>query len=128
MRRLLWACLMIVSCGALAGPGAPHDTPTTHCGKFSKTDEVSKPMTIAEIERQQMALLPQNLELRSDYPRVPFGFINAEWKAFKSMIRPGDKIVAYSSDALSWQALAGETGYALIRAGCVIELFRTSWN
>jgi hypothetical protein len=113
---------MIASTAVLA------NTRGKHCVKFAPTDEVSAPLTIAEIEREEMAALSEKLKIRSDYPKVPFGFMNAEWVAFKSMFRPGDKIVRYSTDRHSWQHLAGETGYALIRSGCRIETFRTMWN
>lgn len=68
------------------------------CGKFSPTDQVSPPLTIAEIERQQKATIPDTLKLRSNYPHVAFGFMNAEWRAFKAVVRPGDNIVRYSTD------------------------------
>jgi hypothetical protein len=122
MKLIFSACFLIASTAALANP------PGKTCGKFAPTDVVSAPLTIAEIERQEMASLSENLKIRSDYPKVPFGFMNAEWMAFKSMFRAGDKIVRYSTDKHSWQHLAGETGYALIRSGCVIETFRTMWN
>lgn len=122
MKLLFSVCLMIASSAALA------NTPGKHCGKFAPTDEVSAPLTIAEIERQEMATLSEKLKMRSDYPKVPFGFINAEWVTFKSMFRPGDKIVRYSTDRHSWQHLAGETGYALMRSGCLVETFKTMWN
>lgn len=122
MKLLFSMCLMVASSAVFAGQ------PAKFCGKFSPTDQVSRPLTIAEIERQEKATLPDMLKLRSDYPQVPFGFMNAEWRAFKSVVRPGDKIVRYSTDRHSWQHLAGETGYALIRSGCVVELFKTMWN
>jgi hypothetical protein len=122
MKLIFSACLLIASTAALANP------PGKDCGKFAPTDVVSAPLTIAEIERQEMATLSEHLKIRSDYPKVPFGFMNAEWVAFKSMFHPGDKIVRYSSDKHSWQHLAGETGYALIRSGCLIETFRIMWN
>lgn len=102
--------------------------PVQHCGKFSPTDEVSTPLTIAEIEQEEMATLSDKLKMRSDYPKLPFGFMNAEWVAFKAMLQPGDKIVRYSTDYHSWQHLAGETGFALMRSGCVVETFKTFWN
>jgi hypothetical protein len=99
-----------------------------HCGKFSPTVVVSAPLTIRQIERQEMAELSEALKVRPDIPRVPFGFQNPEWLAFKSMYKPGDKIVRYSTDRHSWQHLAGETGFALIRSGCIISKLRTMMN
>ncbi|PQO88555.1 hypothetical protein C5614_30295 [Massilia phosphatilytica] len=85
-------------------------------------------MTIAEVEQQEMATLSQNLKIRPDYPRVPFGFMNPEWRIFKSEARPGDKVVRYSTDKDSWQHLAGEAGIALIRSGCLIRTLPTMRN
>lgn len=116
MKSILCACLLVASATTLANPAAKH------CGRFAPTDEVSASMTIAEIERQEMANLPANLKIRPDYPRVPFGFLNDEWKAFKSEARPGDKVVRYSTDQHSWRHLAGEAGIALVRSGCVIRM------
>lgn len=98
------------------------------CAKFAPTDAVSAPLTITEIERQDMANLPADLKIRPDLPKVPFRFANAEWAAFKSMVRRGDKIVQYSTSSHSWKHLAGEAGYGLIRSGCVITTFRTMLN
>lgn len=75
-----------------------------------------------------MATLPDKLRMRPDYPKVPFGFMNPEWVAFKSQMRPGDTIVRYSTDKQSWQHLAGETGLGLIRSGCLIETLPTMYN
>lgn len=104
MKLLFFVCLATASTAALA------DTPRQPCETFAPTDEVSAPLTIAEIEREDMATLSEKLELRSDYPPVPFGFINAKWVAFTVKVQLGDKIVHYSTDRRSWQHLAGEAG------------------
>jgi hypothetical protein len=122
VKLLFAACLVGGSSSALSTP------PGQHCGKLLSTDEVSSPLTIAEIEKEEMATLLAKLKMRPDYSRVPFGFINAEWTVFKAMLRPGDKIVRYSTDSQSWQHRAGESGYALIRSGCIVETFKTLWN
>ena len=122
MRRLFCAYMIAATSTALAS------TPSKSCTKFGPTDQVSEPLTIAEIERQDMESLSNDLKVRPDLPKVPFRFANPEWKAFKAMFRPGDKIVRYSTDSHSWQHLAGETGYGLLRSGCLIGKFRTMWN
>jgi hypothetical protein len=122
MKCLFFALSMMASCAVQAA------TPAKHCGKLAPTDEVSGPLTIAGIERQEAAALSEHLKVRPDYPKVPFGFMNAEWTAFKSQFRPGDTIVGYSTDRHSWQNLAGEAGYALMRSGCLIAQFKTMWN
>lgn len=48
MKSIIAACLLIASNVALADP------PANGCGKFASTDIVSAPMTIAEVERQEM--------------------------------------------------------------------------
>ena len=80
MKLLFSLCLVIASTTALA------DTQGRPCETFAPTDEVSEPLTIAEIEREDMSTLSEQLELRSDYPPVPFGFINAKWVAFSSEV------------------------------------------
>lgn len=122
MKLLFSFCLMIASSAALA------DTPCQTCETFASTDKVSGPLTIAEIEREDMATLSDKLKLRSDYPQVPFGFVNVKWVAFAAKFQPGDSIVRYSTDRHSWEHLAGEAGYALLRSGCVIDRFPTMWN
>lgn len=117
MKILLSLCLLVTTSMATA------NTSSKHCGKFSPTTEVSRPLTIDEIERQEMAEVSEWIKVRSDIPKVPFGFGNAEWVAFKSRVLPGDNLVGYSTDRHSWQHFASETGYALMRSGCLIETF-----
>lgn len=116
MKSIISACFLIASNFALADP------PANGCGKFASTDLVSAPMTIAEIERQEMGRLSEHLKITPHYPKVPFGFMNAEWKVFKSMSRPGDKFVIYSTDEHSWHHLAGEAGIAIVQSGCLIGM------
>lgn len=120
-------CLLVLFF-ILATPVVTASPSVQSCGQFSTTTDVSAPLTIAEIEREEMSLLAENLKIRSDYPKVPFGFMHAKWVAFKSLVRPGDKIVRYTSSAHSWQHLAGEAGYGLIRSGCLIKTFTTMVN
>jgi hypothetical protein len=122
MKLILFAWLVTASAAALANAAA------RQCEKSASTDIVSGPLTIAEIERQELATLSEKLRIRPDYPKSPFGFMNPEWTAFKSMFRPGDTIVRYSTDRRSWQDSAGETGFALMRSGCRIAVFSTIWN
>jgi hypothetical protein len=98
------------------------------CGKFSSSYSVSPPMTIEEIEKHEMEKTTAMLKMREDLPKVPFAFMHGEWLSFKSRLRPGDEIVAFISSEHSWQHLAGEMGYAMMRAGCVIETFVTMRN
>ena len=88
----------------------------------------SPPLTIAKIEHAEMAAFSHWQKIRPDLPKLPFGFMHAQWVVFKSTMRPGDEIVQFSSDAHSWQHLAGETGYAITRSGCLVKKFTTMVN
>jgi hypothetical protein len=98
------------------------------CGKFSSSYSVSPSLKIEEIERREIENVTAMLKTREDLPKVPFAFMHGEWLSFKSRIRPGDQIVAFSSGPDSWQHLAGQMGYARMRSGCVIEMFVTMRN
>lgn len=106
-------------------------TAATHkkaCRNLPSDLAASTPMTIVEIERKQMEEIDRMTQVRSDIPRVPFGFANADWIIFKKKVRPGDKIVQYSTDERSFRNLAGEAGYALIRHNCLVDTFVTTRN
>jgi hypothetical protein len=81
-------------------------------------------MTISEIESQRLKAVNEMRKITPEVPQLPFGFANEEWLAFKKLVRPGDKIIEYSSDITSWQNKAGDIGYALIRSGCILKVFR----
>jgi hypothetical protein len=122
MKTLLFTCIAAVCATA-------HSVPMVkNCEKIPPWYVLSSPVRVSHVERQEMAKLPEMLKFRSDFPRVPFGFANAEWTAFKSMIRPGDKVVEFTSDSRAWQHSAGESGYALIRTGCLVNTFVTMRN
>lgn len=98
------------------------------CPKFSSDYVISRALTIEEVEKYELVMMSEIKKIRPDIPEVPFGFENVEWIAFKSIIRPGDKLVHYSTDSLSWQHLAGDMGYAIIRSGCVVAKQQTLQN
>lgn len=122
MKTLLLMGLMFVSSVAAANPA------DKSCGKFPPDYIISRPLGIDEIERYEMAIISAMRKSMSEIPNAPFGFQNAAWVDFKSRVRPGDKIVSYNTDRRAWQNLAGETGYALMRSGCLIESFMTRQN
>lgn len=122
MRALLLVFLLSACALAEAAPARKA------CGKFSPSYAVSPPLTIEEIEKHEMENVTAMLKMREDLPQVPFAFMHGEWLSFKSRLRRGDKVVAFSSGKKSWQDLAGESGYAMMRAGCVIETFVTMRN
>jgi len=98
------------------------------CDKLPLTYTVSNPMSVAEIETDNLKDLGGKLKVRPDLPRVPFGFINREWESFKSRIEKGDSVVHFVSDERSWRSLAGREGYAILRKGCVLGTFTTMVN
>lgn len=114
--KFLVAVFMMIGCSASVA-GSLSD----RCDTFSSTDEVSSPLTIEEIEKQAMTELLAWREEGLPVPNALFGYNNARWLELKSMFQPGDQIVKYSSDKLSWNSLRGQRGYALLRSGCIIN-------
>lgn len=102
--------------------------PQRSCSKFSSTYIVSAPLKIVEIEKVETERIAAFSAIRDDIPKLPFGFENSKWVEFKAKIKPGDKIVSYSSDRKSWSDLAGQAGYAILRSGCIVEDFVTMQN
>jgi hypothetical protein len=119
--KTLAALIMMIGCTvSIAG------TVSERCDTFSLTDEVSSPLTIEEIEMQAAADLLSWQQQGLNTPNVLFGYMNSHWLTLKSMFRPGDEIVKYSTDKLSWQSRRGQRGFALIRSGCVINRLVTA--
>ena len=58
----------------------------------------------------------------------PLDLVPTEWERLKAKMLPGDEIWYFSSDPESWRALAGREGYALVRAGKVIDSWVTGMN
>jgi len=123
VKRLLPGLLLVLAPAAFAAPAS------THCGSFSSDYSVSRPLSIREIERKEMAnIAAMPKELSEGLPKKPFAYGYEGWVAFKSRMRPGERIVEFTSGAHSWQHLAGEAGYARMRGNCVIERFVTIMN
>lgn len=98
------------------------------CAPVSQSELASGPLTIEAIERQEMAALPDALKWQPDMPKVPFGFMHAEWVAFKSRMRRGDRMYRYVTSRHSWEHGAGRAGLVLVRSGCVVGQFTTMMN
>lgn len=122
MRTLLSLCMLALASAAAAEPSSER------CEHNRMPAEISPPLTIDEIERREMAELPSELLIKSDFQKAPFGPRYREWVAFKSLSRPSDQIVRYSAHERAWRRRSGEAGYALIRSGCLIRTFPTMWN
>ena len=119
--KILATLIMMIGCTvSIAG------TVSERCDTFSPTDEVSSPLTIEEIEKQAVADLLAWQQQGLNTPNALFGYMNSHWLALKSMFRPGDEIVKYSTDKLSWQGRYGQRGFALKRSGCIINRLVTA--
>lgn len=122
MRVLFWFCLIALTSSAGADPLAEN------CEHGRLSIEISAPLSIAEVERLNMVELPSDLLIKSDFQKAAFGTRYREWVAFKSLFRPGDQLVRYTSHERQWLRRNGEAGYELIRSGCLIGTFQTVWS
>jgi len=121
MRLLLSLCLLAVVQSAVAEPV------TDRCENSPMLGHLSDPLSIAEIERNEMRELPSELLIKSELSKAPFGQNYRAWVDFKSRLLPGDQVVRYKSEGYVSLGRRDEAGYASIRAGCVIETFATVW-
>ena len=119
MRLLLPLCLLAFAHSAVAEPVPGR------CENSSMVGHLSDPLSIAEIERDEMRELPSELLIKSELSKAPFGQNYRAWVDFKSRLLPGDQVVRYKSDGYVSLGRRGAAGYASIRAGCVIETFAT---
>lgn len=122
MENLLFALIATVPVVTAAAPEA-HS-----CAPASLELTSQREMKIPEIEAENMRIIAQRRMIDSDIPNQPFGFANSRWLAFKELVKSGDKIVEYSNGERAWQNQAGESGYALIRSGCIVKIFVTLRN
>ena len=119
MRMLLSLCLVAVIQSAAADPS------TGLCENGRTLAGRPDPLSIAEIERNEMRELPSELLIKSEFSKAPFGHGYPAWVNFKSRLRPGDQVIRYKPGQHASIGRQGEAGYASIRAGCVIETFVT---
>jgi hypothetical protein len=56
---------------------------------------------------------------------VPFGPSHDEWKALLAQMVDGDELWEFWSPEMSWKALAGRAGFALVRNGKIIDWIYT---
>jgi len=82
----------------------------------------SEPMKIEDIEQRSLNELNQT---RGKVPHLPFGGRNSTWEHFKSSIRDGDAVVYFRSPDETWDGVYGRSGYALIRAGIIVDAIST---
>jgi hypothetical protein len=121
MRVFIYLVVGLLLC---KGASAAEET----CKKLPSTYAISTPMTVLEVEADEMKNLEEVLRIVPDLPRVPFGYGNQEWEKFKAQLQEGDTIVHFRSDRRSWSNLAGEEGYAIMREGCIFRRFTTLIN
>ena len=98
------------------------------CEKLPENYQISNPVTVAEVEIEWSKDLPEMTRLRPDIPQLPFGFINDRWNRFKAKIKDGDILVRFISDQQSWKNLAGREGLAVLRRGCLVDVFTVTMN
>lgn len=82
---------------------------------------IEAPLSVGEIEIRSM----ESIQDCDRCPTVPFGFMNDQWRDFKSRLRKGDVIAFFRSDDESWEGLYGREGYAIIRDGKVVHIIIT---
>ena len=116
MTKMLLLCLLMITTTATAG------TTRTNCA-FGASYDVSRPYSIQEIERSELAYIEEVVKVLPDVPKLPFGFQNPEWIYLKSIVQPGDRIVYFR-----WRPRprASDSGVALVRACRVMHKIVTS--
>jgi hypothetical protein len=88
-------------------------------------DWLVKPTTVEEAEAAHMVTAK---ELGPD--PVPFGYINADWKALLAQMQEGDELWEFRSPPETWDKkhMAGREGIALIRNCEVVAVIVTLMN
>jgi hypothetical protein len=120
--------MLLTALLALAPSPVSAEAAKKHCWTFPRDYVVSRPLSVKEVEEVELQRTLAMQRTLEDLPRLPFAFQNAQWTAFKSRMRKGDQLVEFSTDERSWQHLAGEAGYAILRAGCIVEKMTTILN
>ena len=125
---MIRAMLLTVLLALAPSPVSAEAAKKKDCWTFPRNYVVSRPLSVKEVEEVELQKTLAMLKTLEDLPRLPFAFQNEQWTAFKSRMRKGDQLVEFSSDERSWQHLAGEAGYAILRAGCIVEKMTTVIN
>ena len=86
---------------------------------FDAGSIVDDTRTFADAERISL----EEIATCEHCPQVPFGYINDDWRAFKTSYREGDCIVYFRSGKKSWDGLFGRQGYALLRDKKIVAVF-----
>jgi hypothetical protein len=84
---------------------------------------LKKKITDSETEAEHMVSTP-----RLGPSPIPFGFLNARWRAFVAKMQEADELWTFSSSGESWQHLCGRAGISLVRNGEIIDSIVTRMN
>jgi hypothetical protein len=85
-------------------------------------DWLQRQASIAEIEAFRKESAPGE---PSDWWIIQW---EEKWQQFFSIMIEGDEIWEYRSPPETWQYMAGQAGYAVVRAGEVIHVLMTRMN
>ena len=96
-------------------------------GESVPRDWLDRQVTIAEAEAIYTTP-PEQRSPRSPQDALPFGSINWQWEALKSVMQPDDELWTFASPAESWRALAGVAGLVVVRAGEPLAAMTTMVN
>ena len=109
MNRALLIILGVMICGKAVG-GSECREENLSFESVLKTQSVTGPFDIVELEKEQMIVIRETGE------RKAFGYSNEEWEEIKSNLIEGDKIYFISlQDGHFYQ-----DGHIVVREGCVI--------
>ena len=96
-------------------------------GESVPRDWLDRQVTIDEAEAMYTTP-PDQRSPKSPEDVLPFGRINWQWEALKSVMQPGDELWTYASPVESWRALAGVSGLVVVRAGAPVAAMITIRN
>ena len=80
-------------------------------------------VTVDEVEMQEKVVDPMGA-----VPDCPFGFLNAEWVKFKSLLLPSDEIWSFSARWEQRRFVETRHGYAILRAKAVPHFLIAGWD
>ena len=133
-RRLRLALAAVLAISARPVPvTAREPAPARDAPEVSETEDtiplawLDRAITVEEAEAGHPGITDDRIQ-RFPEARRPFAFENPRWEALKGRMQPGDALWTFASRSESWQAHAGRSGIALVRAGKVVETLVTLMN
>ena len=81
-------------------------------------------LTVGEVEARETVFDPLGAA-----PNLPFGHLNAAWRAFIEGDTEGDELWSFSADwRTAWDNMERRAGYVRVREGAPGEHFQTMWK